>query len=257
LESQADPEYDELDYGSGETQIQSKSLCPFVTGKLISAPSPDEYHDNPRLPLQDNSQLHKRYESKFDFTGARQYDEDIEQPHYPLTRSNELEFASESDHEPELEDMRNTPYSGESHTHYAESPHYGPNDRRRCDMNAKQDPEVQYNEPEDEYKGESNYASRAPPNVKARSTRKKPKLRKNKSIESTTPKRISMLHILKIPSLKISSLRPLTVKISKLDQEWRNTHIKLKLQDQGKKPDIVDLGRILMVRDCMLTDSDF
>jgi hypothetical protein len=57
-----------------------------------------------------------------------------------------------------------------------------------------------------------------------------------------------MLHIPKTPSLKINTLKPLTVKISKLDQESRNTHIKLRLQDQGKKPDIVDLRRILMVR---------
>jgi hypothetical protein len=56
-----------------------------------------------------------------------------------------------------------------------------------------------------------------------------------------------MLHIPKTPSLKINTLKLLTTKTSELDQESRNTHIKLRLQDQGKKPDTVDLRRLLMV----------
>jgi hypothetical protein len=249
LESQADLEYDEPDYGSGETQIQSKSIESYMARKLISAPSPDEYHDEPRHPLPHYSRSHKRYENNFEATGARQYDEDPEQPQYPLIPSNELEYVSGSDHEPELEDMRNTPYSGQSHTHYAESQHYGPNDRRRYDMNAKHHPEVRYDETEDEYEGESTRASREASNVQAHSTRKDPKLRKNKSIESTTPRVNSILHIPKIRSIKVSILKLLIVKISKLDQESRNIHIKLKLQDRDRKPDMVELRRILMVRD--------
>ena len=106
--------------------------------KLISAPSPDEYHDDPRHPLSHYSRSHKRYENKFEATGARQYDEDIEQPHYPLDPNNESEYWSESEHEPDLEDVRNTPYSGQSR---------------------------EYDEPEEEYDGESSGAGRAPSDV--------------------------------------------------------------------------------------------
>jgi hypothetical protein len=109
-----------------------------VTGKLISAPSPDEYHDAPRRPLPHYSQSHKRHGNQNEATSARHSFEEIEQPHYPLDPNNESECWSESEHEPELEDVRNTPYSGQS---------------RECD------------EPEEEYDGESCRVGRAPSDV--------------------------------------------------------------------------------------------
>jgi hypothetical protein len=218
--------------------------------KLISAPSPDEYRHAPRHPLPHFSQSHKQNGNKIEATSARHSYEGIEQPHHPLDPNNDSEYWSESEQEPELEDVRNTPYSGQSHTHYAESQHYGPDDQRRHRVNATQDSQALYDdEPEDEYEGESSHASRASFNVQAHSTRKDPKLRKNKSIESTTPRVNSILHIPKIRSIKVSILKLLIVKISKLDQESRNIHIKLKLQDRDRKPDMVELRRILMVRD--------
>ena len=160
--SQADPKYDELG-GSRETQIQSKYLSSSIVRKLISAPSPDEYHDNPRHPLAPYSKSYKQHASIIEAPSARHSYEGIEQAHFPLDRSDELEDWSESEHEPELEDMRNTPYSGQSQTHYVESPHYSPNDRRRHNVNAVRHSQTLYDDdPEDEHEGESSRASRAP-----------------------------------------------------------------------------------------------
>lgn len=109
-----------------------------MTGKLISAPSPDEYHDAPRHPRPHDSQSRKQHGNRNKAISARQSYEGIEQPHYPLDLNNESEYWSESEHEPELEDVRNTPYSGQSR---------------------------EYDEPEEEYDGESSSAVRASSDV--------------------------------------------------------------------------------------------
>jgi hypothetical protein len=84
--------------------------------------------------------------------------------------------------------------------------------------------------------------------IQAHSIRKVQKIRDMKNIESTTPETISMIHIPRTRSLKISILKPLTIKISERDQELRNTYIKLKLRYQDRKPEMIEISRILMVR---------
>jgi hypothetical protein len=169
VDSQADPEYYEPDYGSGETQIQSKSISSSMVRKLISAPSRDEHHDESRHLLPHYPQSHKRYENKVEAIRARRSYESVEQPYHPLDPSNVTEYASESENEPELEDVRNTPYSGQSRTDYVESPHREPKnesvDLRRHNANTNQYPRAQHDEPEDEYEGESSRVSRVFPDV--------------------------------------------------------------------------------------------
>ena len=92
--------------------------------KLISAPSPDGYHDDPRQPIPYDSPSYKRYEDKVEAISAQRAYESVEQPQYPLD-PNESEYWSDSGHEPELEDVRNTPYSGQSQEYDMPEEDYG------------------------------------------------------------------------------------------------------------------------------------
>lgn len=83
--------------------------------KLNSAPSPDGCHDDPRQPIPYDSPSYKRYDDKVEAISARRVYESVEQPQYPLDPNYESEYWSDSEHEPELEDVRNTPYPGQSH----------------------------------------------------------------------------------------------------------------------------------------------
>jgi len=82
--------------------------------KLISAPSPDGFHDDPRQPIPYDSPSYKRYQDKIEAISARRAYESVEQPQYSLDPNYESEYWSDSEREPELEDVRNTPYSGQS-----------------------------------------------------------------------------------------------------------------------------------------------